>query len=417
MKKQTTLIGEVKKCQICSHKKLETILSLGHQALVSSYLSRKELQKPEIVYPLNFCRCAKCGLMQLDYIVDPQNAFHPTYPYQTGMTNMLIRNFYSLAELLIKNYKLKIGDFIVDIGSNDGTLLQGFKKKGMRVLGVEPTNVAKIAIKNNIPTIQKFFNKKVAKNIIAKQGEAKIITMTNAFAHVNELFNLLQGIKHLLSKDGIFVSESQYLLNTVEKCAFDCIYHEHLRFYSLKPLTYLFSRAGFTLVDAEIIPAAGGSIRVYAMKGRQTPNERLTKLINAEEKAGLYDIKRLKKFSNQAKKVRFDLLSLLINCKKKGRIAAIGSPARSNTLMGFAGINQQIVDYICERKGSPKIGLFTPGTHIPIVDEKQLFEDQPEYALILSWHIGEELAHKLRTLGYKGKFIIPLPKPKIVTRL
>ncbi|MBI2627862.1 MAG: methyltransferase domain-containing protein [Candidatus Niyogibacteria bacterium] len=414
MKKQTALIGAIKKCQICSDNKLENILSLGHQALVSSYLSKEELQKSEMTYPLNFCRCAKCGLLQLDYIVEPQTAFHKAYPYQTGMTNMLIKNFCSLAELLIKNYKLKSDDLIVDIGSNDGTLLKGFKKNGMRVLGVEPTNVAKIAIKNGIPTIQKFFNKEVAKNIVIKKGKAKIITMTNAFAHVNELFDLLQGVKHLLSNKGVFVSESQYLLNTIEKGAFDCIYHEHLRFYSLKPLAYLFSRAGFTLIDAEIIPAAGGSIRAYAMKGKRTPGKRVVELITAEKKAGLYDIKRLKKFSEQAKTAKYDLLSLLINCKKKGRIAAIGSSARSNILMGFAKINKDILDYICEKKGSPKIGLFTPGTHIPVIEEKQLFEDQPEYALILAWHIGEELTQKLRTQGYKGKFIIPLPKPRIV---
>lgn len=418
MKKKSTLVGPITACQICSKKNLKVIFELGHQALISSYLDKIKLQNSEIIYPLNFCYCPNCGLSQLNYIVNPALAFHPTYPYRTGMTNMLIRNFRSLAKLIIHNYNLSPNDLVIDIGSNDGTLLQGFKDKGMRVIGVEPTDMAKIANKNGIPTIQKFFSKKVAHDIIAKHRKAKVITMANAFAHVNKLFELVGGIKNLLADDGIFVSESQYLMDTVKKMQFDCVYHEHLRFYSLKPLIKLFSLFKMSVVDAERIPAAGGSIRVYAQKGEKPMNQRAKKLLEEEKVAGLYNHDELKKISQQAIAIKYKLLNLLLVCKKNGKkIVGIGSPARSNTLLSFCKIDKNFIDYTCEKSGSPKIGLFTPGMHIPVVDEERLFKDQPDYALVLSWHIGEELMKKLRELGYRGKFIMPLPTPRIVKNI
>ncbi|KKT25204.1 MAG: hypothetical protein UW11_C0033G0009 [Parcubacteria group bacterium GW2011_GWA2_43_9b] len=416
MKKEMNLIGTLSACQICLRKNLETILPLGHQALTSSYLNKTELQNPELTYPLNFCRCPNCGLVQLDYIAEPSAAFPLNYSYRTGMTNMLIRNFRSLADLIIRDYNVKPGDLVIDIGSNDGTLLQGFKAKGMRVVGVEPTNMAEIANKNGIPTIQEFFSQKVARRIIAKQKKAKVIAMTNTFAHVNKLFELVEGIKDLLTEDGIFVSESQYLLETVKKSQFDCIYHDHLRFYSLKPLIKLFSSFGMSIIDAESIPAAGGSLRVYAQKGRKSMSQQAKKLLTQEKAAGLYDAKELKKFAQKAHAAKNELLKLLLECKKNGKkIVGIGSPARSNTLLSFCKIDKHLLNYTCEKKGSPKIGLFTPGTHIPVVDEAILFKEQPEYALMLSWHIGEELMALMRKLGYKGKFIMPLPKPRIIS--
>lgn len=416
--KETTSVGHINKCQICSNENLEPVLLIGHQPIVQAYLTKKTLREPEITYPLNLVRCPKCGLVQLDYIVNPEIVFHLNYPYHTGMTNMLIRNFRSLADTLTKKYKLTPDNLIIDIGSNDGTLLRGFKEKGMKVLGVEPTNVAKTAVKNGIPTIQEFFSKKTTKEILKKYGKAKIVTATNVFAHIPNPVGLAKNIATILANDGIFISESQYLLDIVEKSEFDTIYHEHLRFYALKPLTRLFSMAGMSLVNAERINAAGGSIRAYAIKRNLPLCDETKKLINTEEKAGLYDSDKLQEFAKNAVKVKYDLLILLLKCKKDGaRIVGIGSPARANTLLGFTKIDNTILDYTCERAGSPKIGLLTPGTHIPIVDEVRLFQDQPEYALILSWHIGKELMTILKKNGYKGKFIIPLPEPKIIERV
>src|SRR3989338_6163967 len=209
------------KCQICGNKNLESVLDLGHQPIVQAYLTKK-----------------------------------------------LIRNFRELAGSLETKYNLSKNDLIIDIGSNDGTLLQSFKEKGMRVLGVEPTDAAKAANKNGISTIQEYFTKSTAKKILKKYGKAKIVTATNTFAHIPNPVELTKNIKSALAPDGVFVSESQYLMDIVEKFEFDTIYHEHLRFYSLKPLIKLFALAGMSLIDAERISSSGGSIRIFAKPGR-----------------------------------------------------------------------------------------------------------------------------------------------------
>ena len=207
----------------------------------------------------------------------------------------------------------------------------------------------------------------------------------------------------------------KYLLDIIEKLEFDTIYHEHLRFYSIKPVHRLLEGVGMSIVDAERISAAGGSIRIYAKKGRLPMSQRAKKLIVEEEKAGLYDKKVLGEFAKKAQRAKNDLLALLLKLKKEGiSIVAITSPARSNPLLNFAKIDNTILDYAGEKTGSPKIGLYTPGTHIPVVDESRILKEQPDYVLVLSWHIGTELIKKVKEMGYKGKFILPLPVPRIV---
>lgn len=411
----TQKIGHINSCQVCGNSPLTTIFSLGHHAPVHGHLNSDTLQEAETVYPLNFCRCSNCGLLQLDYIVDPKILFYLEYPYLSGMTNMLIHDFRNLRDVLIKDYGVKENDLVVDVGSNDGTLLKGFKEKGMKVLGIEPTNVAKVANDNGIETLQEFFSEDIGKKIVNNYGKAKVVTATNMFAHVNNVYELATGIVSILADDGIFVSESQYLADMLEKTALDTIYHEHLRYYSLKPLKTLLSMVGMSMVDAERISAAGGSIRIYAKKGVHPSSPRLVSLLEAEEKMGLYNSDAFDKLAEKIKGVKQNLVSLLLKCKQEGkRIVGIGAPGRSNTLLNFTKIDSDILDYAVEKKGSPKIGLFTPGTHVPIVDEEKLFSDQPDYGLLLSWHISDELIKKLKDRGFKGKFIVPLPEPKIL---
>lgn len=406
-------IGHISGCQICSASPLDTVLSLGFQPLPSAYLSKAQLEQPEIAYPLTLCRCASCGLLQLDYIADPTLVFPSEYPYHTGLTNMLVRNFQSLADTVIPAYTLAPGSLVVDIGSNDGTLLRPFKEQGMRVLGIEPTDVANMANANGIETIQEYLSVVSARAAVATHGRAKVVTATNVFAHIPNPTAVVESIKELLEDDGVFISESQYLLDIVEKLEFDTIYHEHLRFYALRPLQALFHLTGMSIVDAERISAAGGSIRVYAMKGDRPASPRVADMLSVEEAAGLYDAKALQQFGERATHVKRDLMALLLDCGTRGRIVGIGSPVRANTLLGFVHVDAGMLEYICEKEGSPKIGLFTPGTHIPIVDERRLLEDQPEYALVNSWHIGAELMKKSRELGYRGTFIMPLPELRL----
>lgn len=405
-------------CQVCGRKPLTLILALGHQPVTQRYLSEQTLREPETTYPLHLCRCARCGLIQLDYIVAPEIVFPKEYPYRTGLTNMLVRNFHSLAEALETHGYFKPNDLIVDIGSNDGTLLKPFRARGGRVIGVEPTDAAKAANRSGIPTIQEFFDKAAAEKIRRKYGAAKLVTATNVFAHIQYVPELMQNIKTLMPRDSIFVSESQYLMDIVEKREFDTIYHEHLRFYSAHSLKELFKRFSMTLYDAERIEAAGGSIRAYAARGKRAESARVRSLLAAEEKAGLNTMACYRKFAADAIAAKQRLLTLLLEIKRKGkRIAALTSPARSNTLLNFARIGADLIDYAGEKEGSPKMGLFTPGMHIPVVNEARIFRGQPDYLLILSWHIGEELMKIMRKKGYRGTFIMPLPKPRIITNL
>lgn len=408
-------IGPQTQCQICNNPKLLLVLSMGHQPVLQEYLTHDKLHEPEVTYPLNLVFCNRCGLSQLSYIIDPALVFMPHYPYRSGLTLMLVRNFEQLAQSLHDASMFKEGDVVVDIGSNDGTLLRPFKARGAVVVGVEPTNVAKIANKSGIPTIQHYFNKGTVKEIRAKYGKPRVITATNVFAHINDTPTLVKNIKALMSPDTVFVSESQYLRDMIEKSEFDTIYNEHLRYYSLKPLVHLFELNGMSVVDAERIEAAGGSIRVYAKVGKHAMSARAKNILKEEKELGLHDLRTLHTFAKRAHEAKHDLVELLTKLKKKGaRIAGLTSAGRSNALLGFTKINNTFLDYNAEKKGSPKIGLYTPGTHIPVVDEAHLVKDQPDYLVVLSWHIGPELIKISRKFGYKGKFIIPLPKPKVV---
>lgn len=408
-------IGPQIRCQICGSPKLSLVLSLGHQPVLQEYLTKEKLREPEVTYPLNLVFCNVCGLSQLDYIIDPKLVFMPEYPYRTGLTQMLVRNFDSLAQSMYEAGYYKKGGLVLDIGSNDGTLLQKFKNRGAEVVGVEPTNVAKIANKNGIPTIKHYFNSKTVKDIRKKYGVPRVITATNVFAHINDTQVLVKNIKALMDAKTVFVSESQYLRDMMEKTEFDTIYNEHLRYYGLKPMIHLFALHDMSVIDAERIGAAGGSIRVYAKRGKHSMSPRAKKMLTEEKKVGLYNLKTLHAFAKRSHDAKHSLVELLTKLKKTGaRIVGITSAGRSNALLGFTKINNTLLDYNAEKKGSPKIGMYTPGTHIPVVDEERMIIDQPEYAVVLSWHIGEELMKKTRSAGYKGKFVIPLPTPRVI---
>ncbi|HEY2935746.1 MAG TPA: class I SAM-dependent methyltransferase, partial [Gaiellaceae bacterium] len=408
------VLGKITSCQGCGARALEPVLDLGHHAPCDSLLTEAMLGEPETHFPLVFCRCASCGLAQLDYAAPPEVVFFPEYPYRTAMTGLLKEHFRRLTRDVTDRLGLGSSDLAIDIGSNDGTLLQGFQEEGLRVLGIEPTDIAKIAIDNGVPTLQAFFSEEVAEQVRAEHGPVSVVTGTNMFAHVNNLFPELRGVATLIGDDGAFVSESHYLLNLIEELQYDTIYHEHLRFYSLKPLIEIFARAGFSIFDVERVPTHGGSIRVWADRGRREVSERIGELVQLEEEHGLYDDTAYDRFRQRIVDGKLRLLELLIEARRQGPIVGIGAPGRASTLLAYTGVTRELVDSIVELTGSLKIGQYTPGTHIPIVDERTLFERQPPHALVLSWHIGEAIMPKIRERGYRGTFIVPLPKPRIV---
>jgi C-methyltransferase C-terminal domain/Putative zinc binding domain/Methyltransferase domain len=408
--------GPIPHCQVCLSTALEPILDLGHNAPCDSPLTPPQLDQGETVYPLRLVRCPECGLVQIDHCVDPALLFHADYPYLSGITETLRQNLHAGARRCVERLHLAPPRLVVDVGSNDGTLLEGFRDAGMRVLGVEATNIARVANGKGIRTIQAFFDLALAGKIAEAEGPACLVTATNVFGHINHLGALLRGIHDMLEDGGYFMSESHYLLDILDRLQYDSIYHEHLRYYSLKPLALLFERHGFTLVDAERIPNYGGSIRVFARKGSGHPvSPGVTELASQEEARGLYRRDTYDRFASDVQRSRRRLRSLLVRLADEGRsVAGIGCPGRCATLLTFCGISTDLLPYVAEQASCLKVGKYTPGTHIPIVDEKRLFEEQPEYALVLSWHYAGDIVRKLRKNGLRSKIILPLPEVKVV---
>lgn len=400
-------------CQICKNPELKNILDMGKHPPPLNFLSAKDSQKHEL-FPLQLFHCSKCGLVQLGDAVDPKKLFKK-YAYTSGVSVSFKNHLFSLAELLVKKFELTSNELVIDIGSNDGTLLQGFTKFNVKVLGIEPSNVAKIAVKNGIPTINDFFDERVSNQILKEYGQAKIITAANIFAHVKKLDSFMKGIKLLLKEDGVYVSESQYLQDIIEKLEFDTIYHEHLRYYGLKQITFLLKLFDMEVFHAERISAQGGSIRVYSChKGKFPISESVQKILDEEEKLKISHFETLQSFAKRVQKNKKELNSLLLELKKEGKkIAGIGAPARSCTILNYCEIGPDILDFITE-KSTLKIGKVTPGSNIKVVDDDELIKIQPDYALLLSWHFKDLLIPKMKQAGYKGKFIIPLPKVEVI---
>ena len=405
---------KINKCQISGDKNLDMILSLGLIPPVNQMSHIKVRPKEQFFFPTEIYYSRVSKLVQLGIAVNKEILFPKEYPYTSSTTKILRENFTQLSNEVFSRFKILSNDLIIDIGSNDGNLLSNFKNK-MRVLGITPENVGKIAISKGIPTILEYFTNNLSLKIKKKYGKAKIITATNVFAHIDNPNLVLKSIKNLLSDDGIFISESHYLPTLIEDNQYDTIYHEHLRYYSLNSLNYLFAKHGLQIIYARKINTHGGSIRVYATKKNKYKIDKAYKeLIKYENKyifpKALYEF-RLKVIESKLKLYR--LLSKLKN--NKNRIYGISAPSRATTLINYLGINSDILQCILEIKGSKKINHYLPGTDIPIYDEKKLYKDQPEYAFVLSWHIGDEIINNLRRKGFKGRFIIPLPKPKVIT--
>ena len=402
----------VTRCQISNSNKLESLIFLGYLPPVNTLKKVGSIPNEEISFPAELLYCKKSKLAQLGCIVDKEILFPFSYPYTSSTTKILRDNFKQLALEVVKNFSINTEDLIIDIGSNDGNLLLNFKKH-CKVLGVTPENIAKIAIKKGIPTIQDYFSKQLASKIINKHGKAKIITATNVFAHIDNVSELLFSIKKLMRKDSIFISESHYLYNLIKENQYDTVYHEHLRYYSLHSLKYLFNKYGLEIIKAKKINTHGGSIRVYAaFKGAYKKSKNLKSFFEKEKNIFQKDIYS---YSKKILKTKLNLYKILNRIKSdNNKIYGISAPSRATTLVNYIGLKKDTIDCILEIEGSKKINYFLPGTDIPIYNEKKLYQDKPEYVIIFSWHIAKEIINNLKLRGYKGKFIVPLPRPKII---
>ena len=402
-------------CQSCTGTKLAPILFLGYLPPVNQFRNIGEVPCEQPSYPAQMLYCLDCHLVQLGTTVDPQVLFPKEYPYTSSTTKILRDNFAELSQEVADVVGIKSEDLIVDIGSNDGNLLSNFKDK-CKVLGVTPEDIGKIAIERGIPTIQDYFNAAVVDKIISEHGKAKFVTATNVFAHIENINAVTKSIINLMTDDGVFISESHYLLPLIETLQFDTIYHEHLRYYSLHSLRSLLERHGLEIFHAKQIPTHGGSVRVYAArKGQQKVLDSVATLLKKEQHLVIGQ-KNLNQFRKRVVETKLACMALLSKIKQQNaRIFAISAPSRATTLCNYYGIDDGVLDMICEIKGSYKIGKYMPGTLIEVQPEQKLYDEQPEYALLLSWHIADELIPKIKAKGFKGKFIVPLPEPRIVS--
>ena len=409
----------VSKCRMCRSEKLHTFLDLGSTPPADRFLFADQLDQTEDAYPLQTVICDDCSLVQLSYIVPPEILYCQSYPYESSITAAGHRHWNEFAETTKRLMGLGRDDLVIDIGSNVGVLLQMFKDRGTRVLGIDPAaNIAEIANSRGIETIPAFFGEDVAKRVTSSHGRATVVTGTNVFAHMDDLHGVMRAIDHLLTKDGVFIVEAPYLINLLQGFEYDTIYHEHLSYLSLKPLCSFFDTFDMEIFDVQRRDIHGGSFRFFVQRktaGKRPISSVVAQLLADEERQGIYSHGRLKLFADQVEKNRNDLRDLVLGLKAEGKsIAAVSAPAKGMTLLNYCRLDNEVIDFVTE-KSTLKLGRYTPGTHICVVPDETLYERRPDYALLLAWNFAEEIMTNLsRFSDQGGKFIIPIPHPRIV---
>ena len=407
----------LKVCRICHGSSFRGYLNLGFTPPADSFLRAQGLQQPEVHYPLEVYLCLECGISQLGYTVSPDILYQHDYPYESSTTRAGRTHFFNFAASVVDRFKLGSKNLAIDVGSNVGVLLDGFKGKGCRILGIEPSaNIAAIAVGRGIATINDFISPKLASQVVEDHGRASVITATNVFAHIDDLDGFMEAVDTLLDDRGVLIIEAPHFLKLIQNLEYDTIYHEHLLYISVRPLDRLFSRFGYEVFDVEEVGIHGGSIRIYVSRsGRYPLTVALAKLLEAEESNRIFDFERLRQFSNDVASHRLKLTTLLRSLKAGGAsLAGVSAPAKGMTLLNYCRIGPELLDFITE-KSRLKIGRYTPGMHIPIVPDAALVERGPDYALLLAWNFAEEIMENLGEYRDKGgKFIIPIPEPRIV---
>jgi len=408
--------GKRTACMLCGGGAVEEFLDLGATALANQFLPAGEINGKEPKYPLRVGFCHSCSHVQLTQSVPPQAMFE-NYLYISSASDTLKHHLWDLGDQLVRRYDLGTRDLVIDIGCNDGTLLRGFQRHGVRPLGVDPAqNLSAFTDGSGIERYTELFSATSAKEIVAHWGQASLVSATNTFPHIQNPADFVAGIKTVLKPGGAFVIEMHYLLDMIEQVAFDTIYHEHVSYWALGPMKRFFEEHGMMVVDAERVPLHHGQLQVHLQRaGEGTVQPGVDEILAAERAAGLDHFSTYRKFAEQAKKIKRDLQQTLNDLAHKGeRVAGYGAPAKGNTLLSFLDIGPKLLPYIVDR--SPlKQGLFTPGTHIPVVAPERLLADQPDYVLLLAWNFVDEIVEQQAEYRKRGgKFMVPVPEVRIL---
>jgi SAM-dependent methyltransferase len=396
---------------------LKLVVDLGSTALANSFPRSPAEFAAEARYPLELYFCPACSLVQLLDVVPAEQLFS-NYIYVTGTSDTIAAHNLAYARSVVAHLGLGKEDLVVEVASNDGSLLRCFQKHGVRVLGVEPaTNIAERAVAAGVPSVNRFFGHDEGRRLREEFGAAKAVIGNNVLAHVDDTLGFLRGARELLADDGRAIFEVPYLGEFVERLEYDTVYHEHLCYFSVTALMHLFAAAGLRIVRIERHPVHGGSLRVFGARDTQVNvhGEDALRFAKKEAAAGWTSLARYERFARDVADNKLALLELLTRLRAERKsVAAYGAPAKGNTLLQYCGITTDLVPYTVD-KNPLKVGLFCPGSHLPVLPVDTLLERQPDFVLILAWNFAEEIMRQqaeYARLG--GRFILPLPAPKIL---
>ncbi|HZS44669.1 MAG TPA: class I SAM-dependent methyltransferase [Blastocatellia bacterium] len=407
-------------CRSCGGPDLTTFLSLGRTPLANALLKPEQLGNPERTFPLDLALCNDCSLVQITETVPPEELFSE-YFYLSSFSDTTLKDAEELVNRIRTGCSLNGDSLAVEIASNDGYLLQYYKRNGIDVLGIEPaSNIAAIAEQKGIRTLNEFFTDDLALRLSERQ-RADVIHANNVMAHVPDLNGFVTGVGALLRDDGFAVVEVPYIKDLIDKTEFDTIYHEHLCYFSLTAIKNLVERQNLQVQGVERIPIHGGSLRVFIARNDRTLSkigvspESAQTLLDEEKRIGIDQLSFYQDFSRKVGSLRDRLKSLLSKLKKEGhKIAAYGASAKGSTLLNYCGIGSDWIDFVVDRS-TIKQGCFTPGARLPIYSPEKLLEAKPDYVLLLTWNFADEILrqqHQYRDAG--GRFIVPVPDPVIV---
>lgn len=405
-------------CRLCGSANMASILDLGATPPCERILTQDQLDEPEPFYPLHLQICQHCLLAQLPALIPPEDIF-TEYAYFSSYSPSWVSHAKRFVDAAIRDLRLDSRSFVIEVASNDGYLLQHFVSRGVPCLGVEPSvNVGAQADKMGIPTITKFLTPQTAADIRANYGTADLLVANNVYAHVPDIVGFTHGLRTLVSDDGWVSIEVQHLLSTVRETQFDTIYHKHFQYYTVYSARQALASGGLNLIDVELIPTHGGSLRLWARPAetRSQVSPHVNDVLAAERAAGLLSVRGYLRFARDAERVRRELKSFLVTAAEQGkRVVGYGAPGKGNTLLNYCQIGPDILEYTVDRDPYTH-GHFTPGTRIPIHPVDRIAQDKPDYVLVLPWNLREELTEQLGYIGsWGGKLVFPMPRLKIVS--